>query len=146
MEKVPFHSLKVISTTNERLFGDQYYNDTVSSLFGEEFYGYYDLCSYGGTQPRESFVESLTNGEYRKFSGVVFADENMLEGDTIEFFVLADNDMIFQSGEMSRRTDPIHFDLDITGAKTVTIKSCSDDYHLMDTNPRIIAAELIVEK
>ena len=67
-----------------------------------------------------------------------------MDGDAIEFLVYTDGNLIYSSGLITRRDDPISFEVDITGARTVTIKSRSDDYHLMDTNPRIIATNLLV--
>lgn len=141
---VEFHNLKLIDTNDEVLFGDHYCDEEITTLYGEMYTGYYELVSYGGSRRTEAFTEVLTNENYSRLTGTIFADEGMMDGDAIEFLVYTDGNLIYSSGLITRRDDPISFEVDITGARTVTIKSRSDDYHLMDTNPRIIATNLLV--
>lgn len=144
---VAFHDLKLIDTDDQMLFGDHYNGQEVQSLYGEQYTGYYELVCYSDyDRIATPYVECLTNGEYTKFTGTVFAGETMLDEDHAEFVIFADGNQIYTTGNLTRRDDPIKFEVDIAGARTVTIMSKSGDYHLMETNPRIIATDLKVSQ
>ena len=148
-EPVSFHDLKMISTTNETLFGDHYNKGDIESLYGETFSGYYELvCWTDGSDVQKEFTEVLTNGEYSRFTGTAFVSEIVPEDRYAEFHIYADSNLIFNTGPINKRTDPINFDVDITGARTITIEATSNDgksnLMMTDTKPRIIAANLVV--
>lgn len=138
---VEFYSLNVIGSDDLNLFGDRYYEKTCTNIYGDEYYGYYDLCSYRG---KEAYVEVYTDCQYQYFGGTFFTRSAMDESFTIAFQVYADDVLVYDSGYINRRTKPIDFEIDIHNAEIVKILSTSTDYTFYNTNPGIILTNTYV--
>lgn len=109
--------------------------------YGHTYSGpYLDLCSYGygSADSCEAFTEFVADGNYKYFSGTFFARPEQNENYTIEFFVYADDVLVYSSGPITRSDRPIDFNVDISNCDIIRVASRSTDFTMMNTNPGII--------
>ncbi len=112
-----------------------------TDAYGHTYSGpYLDLCSYGygSADSCEAFTEFVADGNYKYFSGTFFARPKQNENYTIEFFVYADDVLVYSSGLITRNDRPIDFNVDISNCDIIRVASRSTDFTMMETNPGII--------
>lgn len=134
---VPLHTMPVYGSENDLREGD------CSNAYGDTFEGpYYQLVSYGNSRRDQYLSQSATSftldGRYRYLSGTFFARENQAESYTIEFMIYADDQLIYCSEPIGRKTRSVDFAVDIGDCDVLTITSRSYEYTSSGTNPGII--------
>lgn len=140
---VSLASLTVLSTNDAGSLSNKYQEESIKDLYGNEYVGYLDLCSYHGNK---SYVEFLCDGKYTNLQGTFFVNKEVAEDFSIEFRVYVDGVKVYSSGYINRKEKAITFDLDITGAETITVASYSTDFTYFDVNPRICLTNASVYK
>ena len=86
----------------------------------------------------EEYADIATNGEYMYLSGTVFCNARQHPDHKMSFKVYADGVLVYDSGEMSRDTEPKHIKVCINNAQVIRIQSTSHNYPLTDRSPSII--------
>lgn len=132
-------SLHILGTHTPLL--DNIDHGSVEDAYGKTYAGpYFDLCSYGnyvGEIDTQAYTDLVVGGHYRYLSGTFFARAEQNEAYKIEFFIYADDELVFSSGPIDRRTKPIDFTVDIGNCDVIRIMSSSTDYNCFNTNPGI---------
>ena len=132
-------SLHILGTHSNVL--DNIENGSVKDAYGKTYTGpFFDLCSYGnyaGEIDTQAYTDLVVGGHYRYLSGTFFARAEQNEAYKIEFFIYADDELVFSSGPIDRRTKPIDFTVDIGNCEIIRIMSSSTDYTCFNTNPGI---------
>lgn len=142
---VPLDKLEVVSET------DNCSHSKVSDSYGNAYPGpYYDFCSYGKASKdneyiTEDYTEFAVNGQYRYLTGTYFARKGQKEDADVELMIYADDELVYYSGNITRRTKAISFAVDLKDCEILRISSRSYDYS-GSTNPGIILVDAVVHK
>ena len=113
---------------------------TIKDAFGTVHKGIYlDLMCYGEglTKAHDAKIEYAVNGEYQYLSGTYFANADQDENEVVELFIYADDELIYESGKVSRSDKPVTFTIDIKNCDILRFETTSDGNGLGYTKPRI---------
>jgi len=118
----------------------------VKDAYGKVHKGFYlDLCSWASTtNPHFATAEYLLDGEYNYFSGTFFAREDQPEKYTINFKIYADEELIYESGYISRKTKAKDFCVDVSGCEFLRVETITSDYTSIGSNPGVILMNPVV--
>lgn len=146
-DKVPLTDLHVFGTHSEMLTNLR--AGKVEDSYGNEYKGIYaELVSYGTPSGKEfdtqAYTEFVAGGEYRYLSGTIFTRAKQNEKYQIEFMVFADDELVYASGMINRKTAPIEFVAEIGECDLIRVMSRSVNYTSSGTNPGIILVNPIV--
>lgn len=123
-----------------------FYKSSVKDAYGNEYEGpYYDFCSWGRSSNKDEYItqsvmEYNTDGKYSYLTGTFFTRAKQAEDATIELLVYADDELIYCSEPISRRTKAIDLAVYIGNCDVLRIASRSYDYS-SNTNPGIILVD-----
>ena len=105
-----------------------------------------DLCSwgdYGGGFDHQACTEFVNEG-YRYLSGTFFTRKSQNESYEIEFLIYADDELVYSSGMINRKTKAIDFVVELGDCDIIKVMSRSRDYTSTGTNPGIILVDAFV--
>ena len=105
---------------------------TVTDSYGNTYPGpYFVLTSINSSGYREAYTELVTGGEYMYLSGTYFADADYDEYETT-FRIYADGVLVYDSGIINRRNQPIKFDVCIDEAQLVKVSAVASNVGVAD--------------
>ncbi len=136
--------LSVVSSSSNKV------NNSIEDSYGNKYDGpYFDLCCYGDSNVRgeyitQSYTDFWAGGEYRYLSGTFFTRASQPDEFDIEFMVYADDELVYYSGDINRRTSAINFTIDINNCDVVRIIGRSYDYASSGTNAAIVLTDAFV--
>lgn len=136
----PLSDMKMISGESNFRKGD------VEDAYGNTYAGpHFELCSYGkgskkGEYITQSSVEFALGGAYSCFTGTFFTRPDQADEFTVEFMVYADDELIYCSEPISRRTKAVDFAIEIGQCDVLKIAARSYDHTKSGTNPGILLA------
>jgi len=140
---VPLGELDVI--TKEFYTSDKQVTDT----YGNDYDGtHFEFVSYGQNSSKDQFItqgvgEFAVDGKYGYLTGTFFTRSGQEEDAQIELMVYADDELVYYSGPVSRRTRAVELAVDIGYCDVLRIASRSYDYS-SNTNPGIILTNAFV--
>ena len=139
-ETADLTSLHILGTHSSMLSNIS--TGSIEDAYGNTYDGpYFDLCSYGdhgGEIDAQAYTDLVAGGHYRYLSGTFFSRANQNESYKIEFFIYADEELVYSSGPIDRRTKPIDFTVDIANCDVIRVMSSSIDNTSFATNPGIV--------
>lgn len=71
------------------------------------------------------YVEYYVNGKYVSISGTIAASENQYVHEIGRVEIFADDELVYTSKNVTAKTDPFDFKVDISGKKYIKIKVCA---------------------
>lgn len=117
---VELHELHVIDNGPWYKYSEEVLTDT----FGNSYAGYH-LFAEDATK---AFAVFNMNKEYKKFScDIVVNDERYSELDA-SVFIYVDGKQVFQKNGITKRTGPIHVEIDVTGGQQLEIVGMDNNY------------------
>lgn len=127
------------------VYGDKptYQEGEKKNSYGDTFSGHiYELVAYGKGSENNKYITVDTasftlDGAYNYLTGTFFTRSNQNEDYTIELLVYADDELIYCSEPISRKTRSVDLAVDISGCQMLTIAARSYDYSLTSTKPGI---------
>lgn len=93
--------------------------DALGNVYGPP---YFDLCAYDRD---EDCTELVTGGRYRYLAGTCFSRPNQPAEAAVSLRIYADGELVYDSGEITPGTAPVHFRADIGYAQVVQVMSVS---------------------
>lgn len=112
-----------------------YRSGTIEDYLGNEYHGYHDLISYGGSRPISAYGTVYLGGSYNDFCITFFPDSSVDSDVTISFEVYGDGILLFSSGFLDRTTPAQTINIDCTNINELKLQAYSSDYR--NRNPRI---------
>lgn len=73
--------------------------------------------------------EKILNMKYSKFKGTIYVTNGTSSDETVQFSIKADGKTIYTSPEITKTTQPIDFDVDITGCYDLQITCTGSRYN-----------------
>lgn len=127
------------------VYGDKptYQEGEKKNSYGDTFSGHiYELVAYGKGSENNKYITVDTasftlDGAYNYLTGTFFTRSNQNEDYTIELLVYADDELIYCSEPISRKTRSVELAVEISGCQMLTIAARSYDYTSSGTNPGI---------
>lgn len=127
------------------VYGDKptYQEGEKKNSYGDVFSGHiYEFVAYGDSYQDNEYITMGTasfilDGEYNYLTGTFFTRTNQNEAFTIELLVYADDELIYRSEPISRKTRSVELAVEISGCQMLTIAARSYDYTSSGTNPGI---------
>lgn len=127
------------------VYGDKptYQEGEKKNSYGDTFEGIiYQFVAYGDSNEDNKYITMGTasfilDGEYNYLTGTFFTRTNQNEAFTIELLVYADDELIYRSEPISRKTRSVELAVEISGCQMLTIAARSYDYTSSGTNPGI---------
>ncbi len=131
----PLAELPVVSEGSNLIERD------VEDAYGNKYQGpYFELRSYSNSRKEGYIMQDSTelnaNGAYKYLTGTFFCRKDQNEEHDIEFMIYADDELVYYSGVIKRRTRAIDFAIDINNCNIIRIISRS--YESKGTKPGII--------
>lgn len=120
-----------------------FYKGEEKNAYGDIFEGcFYELVSWGDTYVDDEYITMSTasftvDGAYRYLTGTFFTRRSQSEDFTIELLIYADDELIYCSEPISRKTRSVDLAIDIGDCEVLTIAARSYDYTSSGTNPGI---------
>lgn len=136
--------LPIVGTHNSAINNlndkDDYYFPKAVDPYGNIYEtSYFDLCSYqDGSRKVEAYTDLQADGKFMYLEGTIFCRQRQNALYRISFKIYADGVLVYDSGLMSKDSEPKYFKVCINNAQVIRIQSSSSDYSLMHTNPGII--------
>lgn len=140
-EPKPLHMMEIIDHDyNCNLFPDREGKDS----FKNEYKGYAKLSAWVGKK-NEPYILISNQGRFSKLKGTVVCVEDMHLEDSINLKIYADDKLVFESGLINPATNPITFDVDISGATTLKLLAESpSSSNLLSINPGVMIVNSLV--
>ena len=115
------------------------YRDNIEDSYGNKYQGpYLRMWSMNNRSDDESgyisSVEFATGGYYNYFSGTYFCTK-MNNDQSIEFFIYADDILVYSSGVINNKTKAKKFNININHCDVLKIQTFTTDYHYGTNNP-----------
>lgn len=102
---------------------DNFRGDSVEDIYGNSYdNGYFDFVRTFGNDTESSATYYL-GGAYTTFSGTYFGPSYISEDVTVQFKVIADDVLIYDSGAFKRDQKAVNFSIDVTNVERLTIIS-----------------------
>ena len=119
----------------------------VKDTFGNSYTGYVLFETWNGKKNESSAVVPV-QGYYSKLKGTLVCKQDMALDKSVGIKIYADGQVIYESELINPTSDPIYFELDITGIKTLKLESVSpsekaEDYN-SKKNPHLIIVDSLL--
>ena len=91
-------------------------------IYGNKYSKGLMIWSYDNTD----IFEYVANQQYKRFKSTILISNKTDDYVKLNIKIFADDILIYNSGEMTKKTEPIHLDLDISGAKFIRFEILID--------------------
>lgn len=125
------------------LEGSDYTMGTIEDYYGNVYDGYYAFKRSGLSNP--VVHKYYLNGQYATFTTSYFTMYNSNFETQIEFKVLADDEVIYDSGVFTREQKLSELELDVTGVDVLTIESYLIKYNGVGSEPILYLIDATVQ-
>lgn len=115
----------VTLTEINRLDWDDWNSGSPTDPFGNDYSFANNYCIVE-IYERKAYIEYRLYGEYNTITGTIAPYTSMEEGDTGYIQIFADEELVYTSPEIRRKTDAFDFSVDIGNADYIKIYVCAD--------------------
>lgn len=126
-----------------------YFGTDIPDSEGKNYTGYFALTaadSMLGLTSKPGYNTFDLDGAYQTFTATYFVQSDVDTNNSIRFRVLADDDLIYDSGEKTLKGKAEQIILDIRGAKQLTIQVEEQNRTPFVKGPSVIVADAVLKK
>lgn len=121
-KKEYYAGLAPVSLTEIKYFSKGRWNDNVVTVAKDHLGNEFNNCFVEVACDSIDYVEYYVNSNYVSISGTLAASEEMDVDNAGRVEIIVDDELVYTSGDITAKTDPFDFNVNISGKKYVKIR------------------------